>query len=98
MIAENQKTATLARLRRWQIALDRYSCTNPTPSNAIDNPISHGRSGSTRTPRAPRLAAPAIDAMPSGRQQARVESALIIAATGAIFSECFMLLQAPWAK
>jgi len=80
---------------RWQVPLDRYNCVNPTPSSAIDSPISQGRSGSRRTPRP---AAPAAAAMPSGRQHARVESALTTAAAGAIFSECFIFPCTPYAQ
>src|SRR5229473_7782344 len=91
-IADIKKTAMLAGLRRRQLRFERYSCTNPRTSSTIDNPTSHGRSGSTTTPRP---AAPAAAAMPDGRQQAIVDSALTAAATGVIFSVCFIILTSP---
>src|SRR5258708_40260809 len=87
-IADIKKTAMLAGLRRRQLRFERYSCTNPRTSSALDNPTSHGRSGSTTTPRP---AAEAAAAMPDGRQQATVDTALTPAATGVIFSAWFMI-------
>src|ERR1051325_8665604 len=51
---------------------------------------SHGLIGARTTAIPPR---PAAAALPNGRQHASVDKAVSVAASGMIFSECFILLQ-----
>src|SRR5215472_9890787 len=65
----------------------KYSCTEPTQRNAIE--ASNSQRLYCRAQRL-RLASPTAPTNPSGRQQASVESAAMIAAAGAPFSETFI--------
>jgi hypothetical protein len=67
----------------------KYSCTEPTPRNAIE--ASNSQRLYWRAQRL-RLASPTAPRNPSGRQQASVASAAMIAAAGAPFSETFIYL------
>ena len=81
-----QKSTRLAVLIFVQDFL-KYSCTEPTQSNAIE--ASNNQRPYCRAQRL-RLASPTAPRIPSGRQQARVESAAMIAAAGTPFSETFI--------